>query len=282
MLNFKNKTMKKLLLLTKTLLAAALLCIGQNAWGDNFDATLEHTASVKWGSNIGANSLDAEQEYFNLDNGSGWAGAAFAQFSLSSLSIPEGKGISSAVLTWKGTSGKGYGSKLYYLNIGQTFDFSAPATEGTQAQYTDNKTIIDNNVQSLSSSPTINTDVTAAIKNVVESEQDYIIFQWTANQGGANLYGKASANAPTLTVTFAPILNTPTATPQTSLTQSGDYYYKKYTLNCDVSDLEGEVEVSYKYSTDNSTWNDVDGNELLVVGTYYIKAVAEGYADSKS
>ena len=33
MLNFKNKTMKKLLLLTKTLLAAALLCVGQNAWG---------------------------------------------------------------------------------------------------------------------------------------------------------------------------------------------------------------------------------------------------------
>ena len=34
MLNFKNKTMKKLLLLTKTLLAVALLCVGQNAWGD--------------------------------------------------------------------------------------------------------------------------------------------------------------------------------------------------------------------------------------------------------
>ena len=26
--------MKKLLLLTKTLLAAALLCVGQNAWGE--------------------------------------------------------------------------------------------------------------------------------------------------------------------------------------------------------------------------------------------------------
>ena len=35
MLNFKNKTMKKLLLLTKTLLAAVLLCVGQNAWGDD-------------------------------------------------------------------------------------------------------------------------------------------------------------------------------------------------------------------------------------------------------
>ena len=33
MLNFKNKTMKKLLLLNKTLLAAVLLCVGQNAWG---------------------------------------------------------------------------------------------------------------------------------------------------------------------------------------------------------------------------------------------------------
>ena len=35
MLNFKNKTMKKLLLLTKTLLAVALLCVGQNAWADD-------------------------------------------------------------------------------------------------------------------------------------------------------------------------------------------------------------------------------------------------------
>ena len=33
MLNLKNKTMKKLLLLTKTLLAVALLCVGQSAWG---------------------------------------------------------------------------------------------------------------------------------------------------------------------------------------------------------------------------------------------------------
>ena len=46
MLNFKNKTMKKLLLLTKTLLAAALLCVGQNAWADTEKATNQGTSNT--------------------------------------------------------------------------------------------------------------------------------------------------------------------------------------------------------------------------------------------
>jgi hypothetical protein len=44
MLNFKNKTMKELLLLTKTLLAAVLLCVGQNAWG----GTSEVFSQASW------------------------------------------------------------------------------------------------------------------------------------------------------------------------------------------------------------------------------------------
>ena len=68
MLNFKNKTMKKLLLLTKTLLAAALLCVGQNAWGGTSDvfsqASWSHTHSGETGdrssslSFTGTSSID--------------------------------------------------------------------------------------------------------------------------------------------------------------------------------------------------------------------------------
>ena len=46
-------------------------------------------------------------------------------------------------------------------------------------------------------------DVTDAVKAIYDAGQNYIIFQWTGNAGGADLYGKASANAPTLVITTA-------------------------------------------------------------------------------
>ena len=150
-----------------------------------------------WGSNSGYNSIDGEKAHFNNDQPSSWSGAAFAKFS---FTLPAGESITSATLNWRGTSSKGYGSYLYYLNVGQTFDFSAPAEEGTIAQYTGNKTLISNNIVSLQGGVSVETDVTDAVRAVVTGEQNYIIFQWTANQGGADLYGKGSTNAPTLTI----------------------------------------------------------------------------------
>ena len=50
MLNFKNKTMKKLLLLTKTLLAAALLCVGQNAWAVDYPYNVGSSTSDGYGA----------------------------------------------------------------------------------------------------------------------------------------------------------------------------------------------------------------------------------------
>ena len=46
-------------------------------------------------------------------------------------------------------------------------------------------------------------DVTEAVKAIFDAGQNYIIFQWTGNAGGADLYGKASVNAPTLVITTA-------------------------------------------------------------------------------
>ena len=59
--NKKQKTMKKLLLLTKTLLAAALLCVGQNAWGETIKETYDfktfitsQTNATKGGESVGS------------------------------------------------------------------------------------------------------------------------------------------------------------------------------------------------------------------------------------
>ena len=46
-------------------------------------------------------------------------------------------------------------------------------------------------------------DVTDAVKAIFAEGQNYIIFQWTGNAGGADLYGKGSNNAPTLAIETA-------------------------------------------------------------------------------
>ena len=222
-----------------------------SAWATETNATLDHTASVKWGSNTGANTLDAEQEYFNNDTGTGWAGAAFAKFS---FTLPVGESITSATLSWKGTSGKGYGSSLYYLNVGQTFDFSAAAAEGTKAQYSGNKTLIDGSVVSLSGGVSVNTDVTAAVSAVVAGSQNYIIFQWTGNGGGANLYGKGSSDKPVLVITTtSAVLYTATFTETNSLTPTITIF------------------------SDSEMTESVTNGTLLDGTTYYYKATLTGY-----
>lgn len=78
----------------------------------------------------------------------------------------------------------------------------------------------------------------------------------------------------------APKLNTPTAT-FSVLTASGESYLRTVTLATDVSNIDGDVTVAYKYSTDNSNWNDVDANPFVCPSnTTYIKAVADYCDDS--
>ena len=94
----------------------------------------------------------------------------------------------------------------------------------------------------------------------------------------------SESDAVSATYSVTPTLPTPIATPSAiALTQSGTGYYKTYTLACDLSGIDGSesIDITYKYSTDQSEWNDVDGTSLLVVGTYYIKATAENCNDSE-
>ena len=79
---------------------------------------------------------------------------------------------------------------------------------------------------------------------------------------------------------IAPKLNTPSAT-FSSMVESSGSYYKKFALATDVSNIDGDVTISYKYSTDQSSWSDIDGTDFTCpAGTYYVKAVAENCDDS--
>ncbi len=194
---------RRLVSAVAALAVAGSVCAGVavTASADNtIYATLDHTASAPCFTNASRGvTVDAEEEYFNIEGSSGYVAYAFAQFS---FEIPEGENISSATLTFGGTSTKGYNSALYYLNAGQTFTFDASElSTDTNYRYYGVKTSINSTVQSLSGGVTgITQDVTAAVSAIATAGQDYIIFQWTGNNGGASLYGKASTYAPTLTI----------------------------------------------------------------------------------
>lgn len=194
--------MKKNLL--TTFLTALLAFIGTSSvMAGDITATLVHTAGTQWGSNTGANTVDSEKEHYNNDAATGWAGAAYAEFS---FSIPNGESITSAKLTYSVKQG---GSKartdiIYYMAKDFTLDYSAIPTLTGDLRYTPNRA--GKAVASASTGGTgdrigLSQDVTDAVKAIYSAGQNYIIFQWTGNAAGSDLYGKASTNAPVLTIT---------------------------------------------------------------------------------
>ena len=205
--------------LLKTLLVAVGLVMGVNVWAADITATLVHTAGSGWGSAAGrGHTVDSEKEYFNTDAATGWAGAAFAEFS---FSIPEGQTITSATLTWSyyQYNSKTYTSGIYYLNKDVQIDYTNFANSTDAVQYTGQKTFITTTSAYQGAKNTgklhtgITTDVTDAVKNIANNNQNFIIFQWTANSGSGDLVGKgASSNTPVLLIT------TTDASQQTSYT----------------------------------------------------------------
>lgn len=168
-------------------------------------ATLDHTAGAQWGSNTGASTVDSEKEHYNNDAGSAWAGCAYAQFS---YELPEGATIIKAELIYYVNQGgkSARDEKIYYMNKGFSLDYDTFAGQtGTDLRNTSNRS---------SSSVTLNTGgtgdrgpltaiVTDFVKAIAENGQDYIIFQWTGNAGGSDLYGKGSSTkAPVLNITI--------------------------------------------------------------------------------
>ncbi len=196
--------MKKSLL--KSLFVLFAFVAGVNvAVADEITATLSHTAGTQWGSNTGANTVDAEKEHYNNDAASSWAGAAYAEFA---FEISEGQVVTKAELTYSVNQGgkSGRNDIIYYMAEGFTLDYAAiPTLTGDQ------RNTASRAGKAVESAPTggkgdrlnLKQDVTDAVKAIAATGQKYIIFQWTGNAGGADLYGKASANAPVLVITTA-------------------------------------------------------------------------------
>ena len=68
-------------------------------------------------------------------------------------------------------------------------------------------------------------DITAAVSAIAAEGQNYIVLQWTGNAGSADLYGKASDNAPVLLITTSnETLYTATFTETNSLTPAVTIY----------------------------------------------------------
>lgn len=178
-------------------LAIGMLASVTSATADEITATLVHTAGTRYGSAATTtNTVDGEKEYYNKDYKSGWVGYAFAEFS---FSIPEGESVSKAELTWTAESPRQYDSNIYYLNTGVSLDYDKILSTQENYRFNGNKTWISKD--NFKKIKTITTDVTDAVKTISEAEQKYIIFQWTGNNGGATLSGKASDKAPVLKIT---------------------------------------------------------------------------------
>lgn len=185
----------------KSLLIAAALCLGTSAWAEEVTATLVHTASTSCGKNVAevTGTVDAEKEHYNNEGSGTWQGYAFAEFE---IEIPENQVVVSAQLTWTGTTTtKARDHKLYYLNLGNELDYNVISTSPILLRYNGNKKHIV--TESFANEATKVADVTSAINDVYDNKSNKIIFQWTGNAGGGDLYGKASAKAPKLVITTA-------------------------------------------------------------------------------
>ena len=96
-------------------------------------------------------------------------------------------------------------------------------------------------------------------------------------------YIDGGASSPVASKTYEvtePKLPNPTASLKGMVLNTG-YYYKTFTLDTDVSGILGSPSVSYKYSTDQSIWNNLVGTTIeCTAGTVYVKAVATYCEDS--
>ena len=157
-------------------------------------ATLNHTAHSQWGSNTPAEgTTDNELERFYLDVDTGWAAVAYMDFDISDIDVNT---LYSAELTYKATSAKTYPSAMYYLT--GDVDLTTGITGAATDRFTDSRKVVNAAIPSVKGGVTLNQDVLAAVVARKADSKANVIFALTGNSGGADLYGKASTDAPTL------------------------------------------------------------------------------------
>lgn len=255
--------MKKLISIASALAittsAFAAITVTANAAAS---VTLEHTASAPFDEAVTDGShevtIDKETHYFNNEGNNGWVSYAFAEFS---FNIPDGEYVESATLTWSGTSGKWYGSALYYLDPDITLDYTSLSTEQNY-RYAYDKTLISGEIESLQNGKVdIKTDVTSAVKAM--SDNGKIIFQWTGNAGGAELYGKTSEHAPTLTIETTSVLKhkvTIHTAPYAAIKSNDEVIaYSDYKGIATVENLDG---TKVTYTVEKGGYNTASSGEI--------------------
>ena len=161
---------------------------------------LTHTASsyCETDANAYVSTVDAEKEHVNNSKFSGtWQGAAYADFS---ITLPEGHSIKSASLAWAGIgSSKDRTTDIMYVNAGEQLDYTALAAGNAKVNLP--ATYIATVTFKKSTTTSFTTDVTEAVKAIIESGQNNVIFKFTNNVGAGDLVGKGAAEkAPVLTV----------------------------------------------------------------------------------
>ena len=249
--------MKKVLSIFLLLLSVAI-----GAWAGDVNATLDHTAGAQWGSNTGASTVDAEKEHYNNDAANSWAGCAYAKFT---FSIPEGHSISKATLTYSVNQGgrSGRNDIIYYMKKDFDIDWTTfagqTATDLRNTGSRDGKAVEAAATGGTGDRIGLSQDVTTAVKAIYEAGQSYIIFQWTGNAGGADLYGKASENAPTLVIT----------------TTNETLYEATFIAN------EGAISPTITVYSDADRTTPIAKNSLQANTTYYYTATLTGYSDYK-
>lgn len=221
----------------------------------------DHTAGAQWGSNTGASTVDAEKEHYNNDASSSWAGCAYAKFSYSEL--PDGATLTGASVTYSVNQGgkSGRNDVIYYM--AKDFDLDWANFAGQTG--TDLRNISSRGGTAVAAAATgatgdrfnLSQSVLGAVSAIYEAGQKYILLQWTGNAGGADLYGKGSAeHAPELSILYTmETTYTATFTENNSLVPTVKIY----------SDSERTSEVANGTLTDGTT--------------YYYRATLAGYFD---
>ncbi len=188
---------------------ACLLYCGTSMAATQITATLEHTGSTYYmnGETYKQTYDNDEERYAGAAGQRGWNGQAAMKFS---FNLPAGKTVISATLTWsanlyKQNNGGIRNNSFYYLNLGKDIDWNAfaqgrgnmiAAMQGRPYTYFNNVELQDGQEYL-----NLETDVTTAVQ-AVES-QGYITMFLTNCPSSADLYGKGSGHAPSLSITYA-------------------------------------------------------------------------------
>ena len=242
------------------------------------NATLDHTASTNKDQSTILYSLDGESEIYNSDHGSnGWSGFAFAQFS---YTIPSEATVTAATLNWSINAinkTPGNMTLLYSLTPGTSINYStiSGGTAGLLRYASNRSDALFNQQTSSSTRMDFNTDVLSAVKST--KSQGFVIFQWTGNNRRPSLCGKASENAPSLSITYT---NTATASYTVNFLNAADGTVIKSAATHDgipvgsIMEATSEekatfTDADHKYVYASSTVGIVDGEGTNEINVYF-------------